>query len=367
MSHIRSVRTHTIQVPLIKPFITAVRSTTTLETTMIEVVDSQGRQGWGEAPTTWRVTGESTASVRAAIEGPLSEAVIGMPANDPTAVSERITATVAGNASARSGLECAAWDLAARCAELPLYRYLGGNNHRVSTDMTLSASVTATEQAAAIQSAIDYSRAGFSTLKIKTGAGHNDLALIKDIRAAVGPTITLRVDANQAWDRDEAVRVINAWDDAQVNLELIEQPVHRDDIRALAYVHEHTHTPVFADETVMTRRNLDEVITLNAVSGINIKLAKTGGIAEALALGAHARAHGVSAIVGCMAESHVGIASAAAVASALQGENPSTMVNDLDGGLWLKSSPAVDGPYYEGAHIVLSSQPGTGITRLTAP
>lgn len=367
MSHIRSVRTHTILVPFIKPFITAVRSATTLETTLIEIVDSQGRQGWGEAPTTWRVTGESTASVRAAIEGPLSEAVIGMPADDPTAVSERITATVAGNASARSGLECAVWDLAARCAKIPLYRYLGGSEHRVATDMTLSASVTATEQAAAVQSAIDYSRAGFSTLKIKTGAGHNDLSLIKDIRAAVGPTITLRVDANQAWDKDEAVRVINAWDDAQVNLELVEQPVHRDDIRALAYVHERTHTPIFADETVMTRRNLDEVIALNAVSGINIKLAKTGGITEALALGARAHQHGINAIVGCMAESHVGIASAAAVASALQAKTLSDMVNDLDGGLWLKSSPAADGPYYEGPNIVMSSEPGTGITGVTTP
>lgn len=366
MVQIRRVTLHRRSVPLLRPFVTAVRRTDTVDALIVEVVDSDGRSGWGEAPTSWRVTGESHASVTAVVEGPLSEAVLRTPADDPHNVSAQLAQAVVGNSSARMAVECAIWDLAARGAERPLYEYLGGTRNVIESDMTLSAAVTAADAADLIRTAREHVGRGYTTLKIKTGAGGNDLETVKHVRDVLGEWITLRVDANQGWTPGEAVSIINDWRDAGVNVELVEQPVHRDDIAGLAYVTEHTTTPIVADETVWTRRQLREVLQARAVSRINIKLAKTGGLAEALALGELAAQNAVDVFVGCMSESHVGIASAAALASALTSTNGLRGAQDLDAGLWLAASPVTGGVFYEGASITLPRSPGTGIAGLAS-
>ena len=98
---------------------------------------------------------------------------------------------------------------------------------------------------------------------------------------------------------------------------------------------------------------------------INIKLAKTGGLREALELADMARAHEVGTIVGCMSESHVGIAAAAAFASALDATSGELRRHDLDGGLWLTQSPVHGGVRYEGEQVVLAESAGSGIVGLT--
>ncbi|GAA2050208.1 mandelate racemase/muconate lactonizing enzyme family protein [Leifsonia soli] len=364
MARIESVIVHRRSVPLVRPFVTSVRRADTVDALLVEVRDADGRSGWGEAPTSWRVTGESHESVASAVAGPLTASTVGMPSDDPREASARLARAVVGNPSARMGVECAIWDLAARTAGLPLHRYLGGRADRIESDMTLSAAVTADDAEDLIRTALEHVGNGFTTLKVKTGAGGDDDAIVRRVRAAVGDAIAIRVDANQGWTPDEAVRIVNGWRDDAVGVELVEQPVHRDDIAGLAYVSERTTTPVVADESVWNARQLREVLVSRAVSRINIKLAKTGGIAEALALAELARQRDVSVFVGCMSESHVGIASAAAVASALAETGGLHGAQDLDAGLWLASSPVEGGVSYRGPWIRLSDAPGTGISSL---
>src|SRR5258708_2270271 len=97
-----------------------------VDAVLVEVRDSDGRSGWGEAQTSWRVTGESAASVTAAVEGPLGAAVVGLSADDPAEASAALERAVVRNSSARMAVECAVYDLAARAAGVPLFRYLGG-------------------------------------------------------------------------------------------------------------------------------------------------------------------------------------------------------------------------------------------------
>jgi L-alanine-DL-glutamate epimerase-like enolase superfamily enzyme len=118
-----------------------------------------------------------------------------------------------------------------------------------------------------------------------------------------------------------------------------------------------------ADESVWTRRQLLELLALGRVGYVNIKLAKTGGMREALALAELARAHDLAVVVGCMLESHVGISAAASFAAAVSGAGAAA-VNDLDGGLWFAESPVSGGARYEGPRIVLPDAPGFGITGL---
>jgi L-alanine-DL-glutamate epimerase-like enolase superfamily enzyme len=139
-----SVTVHRHPGPLVRPFVTAVRVAHEVDAVLVEVRDSDGRSGWGEAPTSWRVTGESAASVTAAVEGPLGAAV-GLSADDPAEASAALERAVVRNSSARMAVECAVYDLAARAAGVPLFRYLGGREKALRTDMTLSAAATAAE------------------------------------------------------------------------------------------------------------------------------------------------------------------------------------------------------------------------------
>lgn len=345
--------------PLVRPFVTAVRRTDHLDVVLVEVTDADGRHGYGEAATSWRVTGESPQSVAAAVAGPLSEVVLGRDAGDP-ALATDLARAVWGNAAARSAVECAVSDLAARQRGLSLVadlsRTFAGNNSsrpaRICTDMTLSVGEPA-ELAAVAE---EYVTAGFGCLKIKASAAHETVAGLLAVRAAVGPEITLRVDANQAWDAEAAIRVIRAAEDAGVGLELVEQPVAAHDLTALAAVTAAVDTAIMADESVRTALDVRRIAEQGAADLVNIKLAKTGGLAEALAAATVAREVGLGVVIGCMMESHVGVSAAAHLAAAVAPD----VVHDLDAAFWLRSSPVSGGVALSGDVLDLGVGSGVG-------
>ena len=362
MARVEEVVIHRRRIALKRPFVTAIRTAYDIEALIVEVRDSDGRSGWGEAPTSWRITGESVESVTAAILGPLRDAIDGRVTSDPGDLSLGLSETVAKNSSARMALDCALYDLAAQDAGVPLYVYLGGRTPFVRTDLTLSAVVDDSELDVLTHSALDFVRAGMGTLKVKVGAGGDDVRTLVAVRDVVGPGVRLRVDANQGWERDEAIRIIGALEDARVDLELVEQPVSREDVEGLAYVTAHVRTPIMVDEAIWTRRELLEIIRAGAADMVNVKLAKTGGLQEALDLVRLALASGVTPIVGCMAESHVGIAAGAALASVIDSDQLLTQIShDLDGGQLLERSPVGGGVHYDQDRVELSPLAGTGI------
>lgn len=366
MSRIERVTLHRRTIPLKRPFVTAIRTARSVDALLVEVHDSDGRSGWGEAPTSWRVTGESMESVTAVLLGPLSETVIGRSAIEPEVLSAELERSVARNSAARSALDCALYDLAAREAMVPLFKYLGGTATEVRTDMTVSAVLHEAHIELTCRTAVEFASAGLHTLKIKVGAGGDDVRTVIAVREAVGPDIRLRLDANQGWTSQSAVRIIRTLEDAGVGLELVEQPVSREDTEGLAYVTSQVATPVMADEAVWTTRDLREIIRLRAANMINIKLAKSGGLREALELAKLAYESEVVAIVGCMAESHVGIAAAGALASAIDSDaRGESNAHDLDGGMLLVSNPASGGVDYSGDRLMLSVSPGSGISGLS--
>jgi L-alanine-DL-glutamate epimerase-like enolase superfamily enzyme len=365
---IESLTVHHRRIALVRPFVTAVRSATAIDVVLVEARDSDGRSGWGEAPTSWRVTGESRQSVTAAVEGPLTEAVLGAPVDDPAGASSMLARSLVRNSAARMAVECALYDLAAQASGIPLYRYLGGKDGSVRTDMTLSAGLRGENEDALIATAIEHRDAGFGTLKVKVGAGGDDVLVLRRVRAEVGAGIGLRVDANQGWTAEQAVSVISAWEDAGLGIEMVEQPVARDDLDALEFVTRHVNTPILADEAVWTTRDLTEVIRRHAADMVNIKLAKTGGLWEALRMAELARHNGVAVIIGCMMESHVGISAAASLACALEATGAATRstAHDLDAGLWMSRSPVKGGAAYERDAVHLPDAPGLGISELAA-
>jgi len=359
MSAVERIRVLRVPSPLVRPFVTAVRQTEHLDVVLVEVSDVDGRRGYGEAAVSWRVTGESPQSVAAVVAGPLAEVVLGRNVGDP-GIAADIARAVWGNAAARSAVECAVADLAAQQRGLPLAQSLTSAPApaRIGTDMTLSAG----EPSALAAVSEEHVAAGFGCLKIKASAAHDTIAGLRAVRAAVGPGITLRVDANQAWDVETAIRVIRAAEDEGLGLELVEQPVAAHDLDALAAVTAAVGTPIMADESVRTARDVRVVADRGAADLVNIKLAKTGGLAEAFAAAEVARTAGLGVVIGCMMESHVGVTAAAHLAAAVA----PGVVHDLDAAFWLRSSPVVGGVALSGDMLEPGSGTGLGITALAS-
>lgn len=372
---------HEVHVPLNRPFVTAVRRAEAVDVVLVEAVDADGRHGWGEAATSWRVTGESPASVRAAVQGPLAEAVLGADACDVPRWSTALHAAVHGNSAARAAVECALLDLAAQSAGVgfaALLAELAGSATgtgtgtgsapgigagadlpgAVRTDMTLSAPQDPAQTQALLQRAVELRDTGFGTLKVKVSARTDTLGVLTALRDAVGPGTCLRIDANQAWTPAVAIRTLLACEDAGVGLELVEQPVAARDLRGLAAVTAAVGTPVLADESVWTVEDVALVVERHAADLVNLKLAKSAGPLGALAAAAAARAAGLDVLIGCMLEGTVGVTAATALAAAT-GQHGRT--HDLDAGLWLTAPSAHGGARYDADLVRLPDGPGLGV------
>ncbi|HEX6967451.1 MAG TPA: dipeptide epimerase [Micromonosporaceae bacterium] len=354
---VAQIRTHRRSAPLHTPFITALRRATVVETLVVEVVDADGRSGYGEAPQGWRVTGSSIAGTEDCVRSVLAPLLTGRDPDDLISRCREVQEAVVGNEAAKMAVEVALHDLAARRLGVPLVRLLGGTTLRVATDVTLSAG----DAAALAETARQRTAEGFTVLKVKVGTdAAGDLARVRAVRAAVGPDVRIRLDANQGWTPREAVRIIRGLEDADLGVELVEQPVPRWDIDGLAWVSDRVDLPILADETVFDVRDLLEVIRRRAADMVNVKLAKCGGVTAARTLLGLAEAQGMGTVIGSMMETEIGIGAAASLAAAYG----TTAVADLDAAWWLASSPVVGGVRYDGSTLVLPDAPGLGVTGL---
>ncbi|MBO0805923.1 MAG: dipeptide epimerase [Nocardiopsaceae bacterium] len=350
---IESVMAGRITVPLHRPFVTAVRRTDHAESVLVQVRDADGRCGWGEAAHNPRVTGETSAGVIAAIDAGLRDAVLGREPLDLAGTCRAIASAVHGNTSAKAALDVAVHDLAARQLGVPLRVLLGGTRSTISTDVTLSIGDPDVlgEEAARRRSE------GFDVLKVKLD-GHDDLQRLRAIRDGAGPGVRMRVDANQAWTPQEAIRLITAMEDEDLPVELVEQPVPASDLRGLARVTQQVMTPILADESVRTASDVIEIARLGAADLVNLKLAKCGGLGPARAFLSVAEACGLGVVIGSMLESHVACGAAAHLAATCD------YVPDLDPPYLLRHSPVAGGIRTDGPSIVLPDTPGSGIERL---
>lgn len=232
--------------------------------------------------------------------------------------------------AARNALDCALWDLAAKRAGKRVWEIADLRTPEpVTTAYTLSLG-TAEEMEHGARMAADR-----PLLKVKLGAG-DDAARIAAVRSAA-PQARLIVDANEGWNPDNLVANMRAC--AAAGVLLIEQPLPAAEDRMLAEIER--KVPVCADESVHDRAGLAEL--RDRYDAINIKLDKTGGLTEAIALAAEARNEGFEIMIGCMLGSSLAMAPALLL-------TPDAAVVDLDGPLLLAHDrPA--GLVFEGSLI----------------
>ncbi|HET9084635.1 MAG TPA: dipeptide epimerase [Candidatus Limnocylindrales bacterium] len=318
---------------------------TRITTVVIELRDDRlpGIVGLGEGYPD-RFYGE-TPETMATVMPMLLEA-IGEPALDPEGVdaaARTMSVAIRGHGAARCALDIALHDLVAKALGVSVHGLRGLSPDVPPTDFTLGLddpSIVAERAKRA---------ADFPALKIKVG-GPADLATLRAVRDVYpGP---IRVDANTGWTRDDAVALLPEL--TELGVELIEQPFPARSYRDLAWLQERSAIPVVADESCVLPEDLDALE--GVVAGINVKLAKCGGIAPAHAMLDEARRRGFRTFLGCMEETSVGIAGSAVVASLADWV-------DLDGNLLLADDP-FDGLVLDPEkRWKLSDGPGLGLAR----
>jgi L-alanine-DL-glutamate epimerase-like enolase superfamily enzyme len=258
------------------------------------------------------------------------------------AIGASFEAAIRGHGAAKCALDIALHDLAGMATGTPVHRLLGLPAAIPPTDFTLGLD----EPAVVAERARRAAR--FPALKIKVG-GTADLATLRAVRAAYGGP--LRVDANTGWTPETAAALLP--DLIDLGVELIEQPFPPRRYDWLLDLQAASPLPIVADESAVTIEDLDALV--GVVDGVNVKLAKCGGVGAAARMLARARALGFRTFLGCMEETSVGIAASAAVASLAEWV-------DLDGCLLIADDP------FEGLELghdcrwVLTDRPGLGLT-----
>ena len=354
---ITAIRTGEISIPLARPFKTALRTVERVEDIVVCITAENGMVGYGEAPPTAVITGDTKGSILSAINQFIAPAILGADLLALDEVMERMHRAIKGNTSAKAAVDMALYDLWGKVLGKPLYQLLGGYRRELETDLTISVGETSQMVADSLAAV----KEGYRILKIKVGKeGMADLPRIAAIREAVGPEIRLRVDAHQGWNVPDSIRIISAMEDKGLDIDLVEQPVEAHDLAGMARITQAVYTPILADESVFSPLDALEIIRRGAAGLINIKLMKTGGIHQAIKICHIASLYGVECMMGCMLESKLAVSAAAHLAAA-QGIITRA---DLDGPSLCSLDPFTGGPDYTGPAIRMNDLPGIGITGL---
>jgi L-alanine-DL-glutamate epimerase-like enolase superfamily enzyme len=305
------------------------------ETEVVQVEVRHGDvSGFGEAAPIARYEESAQSAVAW-----LGEVELG---DDPWALDEIGDRLPPGQHAARAAVDGALHDLQGKLAGLPVWRLLGLRRGGPPTSWTvwLGDPDSMARRAEAAQ------RRGFLRLKLKLGGRDGfDLERVRAVRAAT--SVPLQVDVNEYWSLDEALELL-----PQLSIEYCEQPLPAGD-PAGGTLKARSPVPIYVDEDCHTLA--DVAACAERAHGINIKLAKSGGIREAVRMASAARALGLGVMLGCMVESGLGIAAGAAVASLMDHV-------DLDGNLLLADDPWPGVEFADGVQLP-AARPGLGVSR----
>ena len=260
--------------------------------------------------------------------------------------SALMAGAIGGHGAAKAGLDIALHDLAARSLGLPVWELLGTSDRIPPTDYSLGID----EPAVVAERAL--AAAHFPALKIKVG-GPADIETLEAVRGVYSGA--LRVDANTAWQPEQAAALIPEL--ARLGVELIEQPFPARALPELRWLRERSSLPILADESAVFEDDLP--MLEGVVDGVVVKLAKCGGIGPGLRMIRRARSLGMKVMLGCMFESSLGTAAGAMVASEVDWL-------DLDGNLMMVHDPFEGIELGDDCRWQLTSKPGLGIVRRLA-
>ena len=345
-----------VLVPRVAPFRSALGLARAASFGIVRVETDAGLIGIGEISMIWNGDGAALCPL---VEGVLAPPLIGLDPFDINAAHLRMDQAVQFSRAAnpaKAAIDMALYDLAGKALGTPVCTLLGG---RVRQSVVLSMSVSIAEPDAMVNEARDFVARGFRGVKVKVGldAAH-DLAAVAAIRAALGPGVVIRIDANMGWrSAREALSMIEAL--APHRIHSVEQPLPPDRLEDLAWLRRTSPIPIMLDESVWGPDDAARAIKAGAGDIINVYVSEAGGLRNAARIFTLAEAAGIQCTIGSMPELGIGTAAAAHLAVAV----PELLdPSDVCGVLYNAESLIRETLPIEGGEIRVGDAPGLGVT-----
>lgn len=356
---ITSIKTFPVGIPLKFNYRISLTDIVFKKHLVVKMETDEGVFGYGEVGVLPTEIGGTLESLASAVDYYFLPVLKGINPFDIEDIHERMNKSIYGFHFAKAAIDIACYDIMGKVLNLPVHKLIGGA-YREKVPVTWCLGIESIEQnvSEAVQAVGD----GYRAIKVKVGQDADyDVERIKAIREAIGSKPKIRIDANQGYNPKEAIKTLKRME--KLDIQCVEQPVNKLDIKGLAEVQQGTSIPVMTDEAVYSYKDLIRVIELNAASIINIKLARVGGIMRAKKIAHIAEAAGLSCVLGCMLEIGIGIAAAAHVAVSTPNVD---LESDLIGHLYHKEDVIEDSGVkmlnIEEGDLYLPQEPGLGVS-----
>jgi L-alanine-DL-glutamate epimerase-like enolase superfamily enzyme len=308
---IAEIRTHPLRLPYRDPMKTASNYFDMATGLLIEIATDEGLRGYGYADLFPR-TGETISTAQAIIGEIFAPGIAGKDPRELKLLLTWMDKKVVGNSRAKAALEMALLDLRGKAARLPVYDFLGGSVRKSVTVMRM-VGLRAPEEMAKEASVLV--QGGIKALKLKIGTGwREDVERVQRVREKVGEKIFIKVDANQAYRIQEALRVARRLE--EFGVETFEQPLPADDWEGMVHLRKNSPIPIEADQTVRSVADALQAIRLGAAHVITTSPQKVGGILQAKKVADLCEVSGIGCIVSNVAGSLLNDAAALQVIAA---------------------------------------------------
>ncbi len=277
---------------------------------LLVTLAGEGAEGWGEcvAGELPNYSPETIDTAWLAIREWLAPRLLGRRFAGPREVHAALDRNVRGHNMAKAALEMASWELAARAAGLSLAVLLGGVRERIEVGISLGLQDSPEALVARARAARER---GYRKIKLKIGPGA-DLDFVRAVRRALGPAAPLMVDANNAYQPEDAEHLARL---DELDLLMIEQPLAWDDLLRHVELQRRLRTPICLDESITSPERAADMIALGAGRIVNIKPGRVGGFTPSLAIHDLCARHGIPVWCGGMLESGIGRGHNVALAS----------------------------------------------------
>ena len=355
---IHSLSAIIVDLPTIRPHKLAMHTMQKQTLVILRLQCSDGIEGIGEATTIGGLSYgyESPESIKANVDAYLAPALVGMAADNINAAMQKLEKIAKGNTFAKSGIESALLDAQGKRVAMAVSELLGGRvRDSLEVAWTLASGDTARDIAEAEQM-LELRRHRIFKLKIGAGEVSRDLAHVIAIKKALGERASVRVDVNQAWDEAVALRACKVLGDN--GIDLIEQPISRNNRGGMARLNLSSPVPIMADESIECVEDAFNLAREGSATVFALKIAKNGGPRAALRTAAIAEAAGIGLYGGTMLEGGIGTLASAHAFLTL---NTLAWGTELFGPLLLTEDILTEPPVYRDFQLHVSSAPGLGL------
>jgi L-alanine-DL-glutamate epimerase-like enolase superfamily enzyme len=351
---IKAIEPIAVSLPMAKPVQMAGETVARADNVLVRVESDAGIVGWGEAASAPTMTGETIASMMAAVSH-MAPGLVGRAAGDFIGLSAAMNALMQANNGAKAAIEIALHDLIGRATGRPVHALLG---EKKRSRIPVLAVIGGAEGGNNAREAQQRQAAGYVIYKVKVGVGtpEADAERTQAVGRALGKDCLICADANQGWQVEEAIRYVRAV--ADCGFGFFEQPVAAHDLAGMARVAAASRVPIAADEGVHSRDDIERHHERKAAAGVSLKAIKLGGLRAILEASRQCDRLGMRINLSCKTgESSVASAAALHVAA---------VVPELAWGLTVTSTglaeDIVDTPLrIVSGHVDVLDRPGLGV------